>query len=81
MPNFRYTAVDAAGKAFKGSAIALDENDVERQLSRSGLSLIDCRQAKESFWSQHMGTGIKLRTVVEFYHRLAQTLEIGLPIL
>jgi len=81
MPNFRYSAVDAAGKAFKGTAIALDESDVERQLSRSGLSLIECRQARESFWARHMGGGIKLRTVVEFYHRLAQTLEIGLPIL
>ncbi|MBI5550848.1 MAG: type II secretion system F family protein [Desulfobacterales bacterium] len=81
MPNFRYSAVDAAGKALKGTAIALDESDVERQLSRSGLSLIACRQSRESFWSRHTGTGIKLRTVVEFYHRLAQTLEIGLPIL
>jgi type IV pilus assembly protein PilC len=81
MPNFRYQAVDAAGKAFKGTAIALDESDVERQLSRSGLSLIDCRVLKENFLAQWASASIKLRTVVEFYHRLAQTLEIGLPIL
>lgn len=81
MPNFRYSAVDAEGRAVRGTAIALDEGEVERQLGRTGLSLIECRQVKESFWSRHTGGGIKLRTVVEFYHRLAQTLEIGLPIL
>jgi type IV pilus assembly protein PilC len=81
MPNFRYQAVDDSGREFKGVAIALDESDVERQLSRTGLSLIHCRQVKESIWAQWAGASVKLRTVVEFYHRLAQTLEIGLPIL
>jgi type IV pilus assembly protein PilC len=81
MPNFRYQAVDDSGREFKGSAIALDESDVERQLSRGGLSLIHCRRVQESLWAQWANGSVKLRTVVEFYHRLAQTLEIGLPIL
>lgn len=81
MPNYSYKAVDDSGNVSRGVAIAFDENDVERNLSRSGLTLIDSRLVKESALTRWLSGRIKLRAVVEFYHRLAQTLEIGLPIL
>lgn len=81
MPNFSYKAVDDSGRVVKGVAIAFDESDMELKLSQAGLDLIQSRSVKESSLSQLLGSSIKLRTVVEFYHRLAQTLEIGLPLL
>ena len=81
MPNFRYKAVNDEGRVFKGTAIAVDEEDVERYLGESGLSLIHSKPVKESTLAAVMGSRIKSRTLVEFYYRFAQTLEIGLPIL
>jgi type IV pilus assembly protein PilC len=81
MPNFRYKAVNDEGRVFKGTAVAVDEEDVERYLGESGLSLIHSRAVKESALLSLTGSRIQPRTLVEFYHRFAQTLEIGLPIL
>jgi type IV pilus assembly protein PilC len=81
MPSFHYKAVNDEGRVFKGTAVAVDEADVERYLSESGLSLIHSKAAKESPLISLTGGRIKSRTLVEFYHRFAQTLEIGLPIL
>ena len=81
MPSYRYKAVDDAGKLFKGVLNALDEVDVERNLSHSGLSLIQAHRLKKSSSSNWLGGSVPLRSIVEFYHRLAQTLEIGLPML
>ncbi len=81
MPSFHYKAVDDSGKVFKGVIIAFNESDVEQNLSSSGLSLIHSKRIKESAVNRLLSGKINLRAVVEFYHRLAQTLEIGLPIL
>ena len=81
MPNFRYKAVNDEGRVFKGTAVAVDEEDVERYLSESGLSLIHSKAVKENALASLTSGRIKSRTLVEFYHRFAQTLEIGLPIL
>ncbi|WP_054033183.1 type II secretion system F family protein [Desulfatitalea tepidiphila] len=81
MPNYSYKAVDRSGRVVKGMAVALDETDVELKLSHAGLALIQSRSVQENILSRWSSASIKLRTVVEFYHRLAQTLEIGLPLL
>ncbi|MDA8138045.1 MAG: type II secretion system F family protein [Desulfobacteraceae bacterium] len=81
MPNFEYKAVDDNGRVTRGVSTAFDESDVERKLGISGLTLIHCRPLKESGWARWRGGRVNLRAVVEFYLRLAQTLEIGLPIL
>jgi type IV pilus assembly protein PilC len=81
MPSFRYKAVSDEGRVVKGVAIAVDEEDVERYLSDAGLSLIHSKAVKESALVGLLQGGVKARTVVEFYHRLAQTLEIGLPVI
>ncbi len=81
MPSFRYKAIDTAGKLAKGITSALDEHDMERKLSRAGLSLIDSRIVRPGLLTRLAGGSVKPRAVVEFYHRLFQTLDIGLPIL
>lgn len=81
MPNFRYKAVNDEGRVFKGTAIAVDEEDVERYLSESGLSLIRSKALKKSSLAALTSGRIPSRALVEFYHRFAQTLDIGLPIL
>ncbi len=81
MPNYSYKAVDDSGRVVKGVAIAFDEGDMELKLDQAGLALIHSRPIKESSLNRLLGGAIKLRTVVEFYHRLAQTLDIGLPLL
>jgi type IV pilus assembly protein PilC len=81
MPSFHYKAVNDEGRVVKGVAIAVDEEDVERYLAGSGLCLIHSKVVRQSALTDLLPGGIKARTVVEFYHRLAQTLEIGLPVL
>jgi len=81
MPNFRYKAVNDEGRVLKGTTIAVDEEDVERYLGESGLSLIRSQAVKEGPLDSLTNGSVKSRALVEFYHRFAQTLEIGLPIL
>ena len=81
MPNFNYKAVNDSGKLIKGAAIALDEFEVERNLNQDGYTLISVKPIKQSILTQLTAGRVKIRAQVEFYHRLAQTLEIGLPIL
>jgi type II secretory pathway component PulF len=81
MPNFHYKAVDAKGKVILGQTLALDETDVDHIISRNGLSLIQCEPVNERSFFLGGSSTIKPRTIIEFFHRLGQTLEIGLPIL
>ena len=81
MPEYRYKAVDTTGRVARGTTIALDEAQLERELMGSGLYLIHCKALTESALTQMMQRGVKPRTLVEFYHRFSQTLEVGLPVL
>jgi type IV pilus assembly protein PilC len=81
MPNFRYKAVDVSGRVSRGSAIAMDEAGLEQDLMGAGLTLIRCKALTASPLAQLMQRGVKPRTLVEFYHRFSQTLEVGLPVL
>ncbi|MBF0395424.1 MAG: type II secretion system F family protein [Desulfobacterales bacterium] len=81
MPNFSFEAIDNMGKLNKGTMIALNESDVEKRLIQSGKTLIKCKLAQKSLFSSNTGGKIQPRILVEFYYRLAQALELGLPIL
>jgi type II secretory pathway component PulF len=81
MPSFHYKAVDDAGKVVKGSATPLMNAMWSAIWSRSGLTLIQCRMLKKSTLLPWLGGSVNTRAVVEFYYRLSQTMEIGLPIL
>ena len=61
MPNYRYKAVDATGKVFKGATIAQDEAHVEQDLIASGLYLIKCKSLTGSAWRQMLKGGVKPR--------------------
>jgi type II secretory pathway component PulF len=82
MPKYRYKAIDAAGKASRGTVVAVSESDAEEKLQQRGLTLIASHQARESILrSLFISRRIKPRELIEFYYRLSQTLELGLPIL
>jgi type II secretory pathway component PulF len=81
MPNYRYKAVDETGRVFKGTAVAMDAAGLEQELAGRGLTLIHCKALAENRLAQLIRRGVKPRTLVEFYHRFSQTLEVGLPVL
>ena len=82
MPKYRYKAIDAAGKTNRGTVVAFSESDAEEKLQHRGLTLIDSQRAREStLASFFISRRIKPRELIEFYFRLSQTLELGLPIL
>ena len=81
MPNFRYKAVDETGRVFRGSTLALDETHLEQKLIGDGLYLLRFKALRQNRYAQLMQRGVKPRTLVEFYHRFSQTLEVGLPVL
>ena len=79
MPEFIYKAVDQVGNIVKGSMPALDEADLELKLSQQGLILVKSKAKKGSFF---LSFGkISTRLIIEFYNRLYQAIEIGLPLL
>jgi len=66
----------------KGQLAAFNETDVELELKRRGLFLIESEAQRESLRSKWFGQRrVASKMLIEFYHRFAQTLEIGLPIL
>lgn len=81
MKNFRYLAVDEEGRTSRGKALAQNEEALARELRRMGLELIQCKAARESGFSR-IGKGkVPPRLMIMFYSRLAQSLDVGLPII
>ena len=82
MPKFKYRAVDGSGRLLKGVSVAANDSEMEKQLREAGLTLIDSRKVIEGMGAGKWFSGkIKPRIIIEFYYRLSQTLELGLPIL
>ena len=82
MPRYQYKAVDEKGIVYRGSLTAFDEEDIEARLQAKGLTLIKEKKIKEGrFSSFGRSESIKPRMLIEFYHRLSQTQELGLPII
>lgn len=82
MPKYQYKAIDSTGKIIRGKVVSLSMADVEENLSRKGLTLIKGKPLKKGIRGKLQYAGkIKPRILIEFYHRLSQTLVMGLPIL
>ncbi len=82
MPKYRYQAIDHAGRLVKASAIAASERELELKLADKGLTLVSGRLHADGILSRNiLGERIGKRDIIEFYHRLYQTLELGLPML
>jgi type II secretory pathway component PulF len=82
MPKFRYQAIDPAGRLVKGSAIAAGDRELEARLADKGLTLVSGQVHRDGIMKKSLlGNRIGDRDVIEFYHRLYQTLELGLPML
>jgi len=82
MPKYQYKAIDSTGKIIRGKVVSLSIADVEENLSRKGLTLIKSKPLKKGIRGKLQYAGkIKPRILIEFYHRLSQTLVMGLPIL
>jgi len=82
MPKYKYKAIDRTGKVIRGTVVSLSAADVEKNLAREGLTLIKSKPLSTGVRGKLQYTGkIKPRALIEFYHRLSQTLAMGLPIL
>ncbi len=82
MPKYRYKAIDAAGKINRGTIAAFSEANAEEKLLQKGLTVIHAAPSKENPLADFfVSRRVKPRELVEFYYRLSQTLELGLPML
>lgn len=82
MPKFRYQAIDDAGRLVKGNTIAAGERELESRLMDKGLTLVCGQVHSDGFLNKRiLGERFRQRDIIEFYHRLHQTLELGLPLL
>lgn len=82
MKSYRYLAVDEDGKTIKGKAVAQSEAVLERDLRRGGLDLVRSWEGKESsFGRLFPQKRVPSRHLLMFYTRLAQSLDVGLPII
>lgn len=63
--------------------VALTESDAEKRLHERGLTLVQARKVSErfaSFFNLFAGR-VKQRDLIEFYQRLSESLQVGLPLL
>jgi type IV pilus assembly protein PilC len=81
MSSYHYKAIDGAGRVVKGVIPAFSELDIEQELQRRGLFLIQSSVRGPSRVSRFFERRrLAPKFLIEFYYRFAQTLEIGLPI-
>ncbi len=82
MPKFRYKAIDNTGSLVKGTLVASGDKELETKLVDKGFTLVSSQLHTDGFFSKSIfGERIRPRDIIEFYHRLYQTLELGLPML
>jgi type II secretory pathway component PulF len=82
MPSFRYQAIDPTGLLIKGSTHAASDQELEARLAEKGMTLVSAKMRTQVRWKKHLlGERIRKRDIIEFYYRLHQTLDLGLPIL
>ncbi len=82
MPKYRFKAIDAAGKMNRGTISAFSVANAEEKLLEKGLTVIHTEAFRESPLANFfVSRRVKPRELVEFYYRLSQTLELGLPML
>ena len=82
MPRYRYQAIDENGRLAKGILVAVGERELEARLAEKGLTLVSGKVHTGGFMERSLlGDRIRRRDLIEFYHRLHQTLELGLPML
>jgi len=79
VPEFVYKAINEDGKIISGKMSALSEVDLESKLIQKGLVLVKCRKTKETLLLRF--GRVKSKFIIELYSRLAQALEIGLPLI
>ena len=82
MPNYKYSAIDKSGKLIKGTVAAIGEENLENRLENDGLTLIKAKQLKNNSSSNiFKQNNVKPRILIEFYHRLSQAMNLGLPLM
>jgi type IV pilus assembly protein PilC len=82
MPKYRYQAIDHTGRLEKGTTIAATERELETKLADKGFTLVASQVHTDGLLSGSLfGERIRKRDIIEFYYRLNQTLELGLPML
>jgi type IV pilus assembly protein PilC len=75
VPRFAFAARDADGNAVRGFETAMDLPDLDRQLTRAGLLLVEARPARRR--RQRRGTD---RGLIDFCYHLSVVVEAGIPI-
>lgn len=82
MPDYQYDAIDGSGRIIHGKLVAFNDDDIEQRLARKGLTLINSKRVKKAAGFSFVPfEKVKPRMLIEFYYRLSQTLELGLPLL
>lgn len=83
MPDFRYTAIDRAGRETRGTLRARDERDLAAKLRSLGYhpsSVSAARNGKGAGWRLLPRQKAGGRRVATFTHQLASMLEAGVPL-
>jgi type IV pilus assembly protein PilC len=72
--SFAFEAVDESGTRLRGMEVAANEGDLDRQLAKRGLVLLEARSARRR-------GRVTPRTVIDVFYHLSVILEAGVPIL
>jgi type IV pilus assembly protein PilC len=82
MISFQYKAINHAGRLVRGEINTAAESEVERELERLGLILVTASASRRRFRRGRIDRRrLRSKMLIEFYHRFAQSVEIGLPII
>ena len=82
MENFRYLAINEKGQVTRGNLVAHNQRALDAYLRRIGLTMIECRQIKESLLTRlFAGQRVQPRILGLFYSRVAEALAVNLPII
>ncbi|MGH1440510.1 MAG: type II secretion system F family protein [Cellvibrionaceae bacterium] len=79
MPQFRYSAMDRAGKIIKGNIQGSNILDIEARLEKQGQDLISCKEVKKSVLSFGRKK-LSRQEIIDMVFQLEQLTKSGVPL-
>lgn len=81
MPEFRYRAINQAGRIVRGGLFAVNEQDLNGLLGSAGLDLISFREVNERRLAKFLQPGVKSRDLIQLSIHLQQLQKAGVPLI
>ena len=84
MYDYKYRAINESGETVRGKLAAASENDLDKELRKLGLELLQCKRASENnilSMVPALRSAVKPRDLLQLFIQLEQMQNAGIPLM